>query len=233
MPDVLHIIVIVEKIQRLLQVLDRTLVSQLHPRLRNHGHLGGNRHHTRLFQCRVHTAPLVGIRIDFVAVLLLGKILRACVQSGHHQIVRIHVALFLVDDDKAFLVKHEGDAALCADAAVTLGKGASHVGGCTVNVIRQRIHNNCHAAWTISLVGDILVIHVSAFAGCLPDAPVDGIVGHVVGFRLGDHLGQLKVVRRIGTALLHRHRNFPADDCKDFPFRRIVLFFLMFDICKF
>ena len=45
------------------------------------------------------------------AVLFLGKVFRARIQRRHHQIVRIHIAVFLVNDDQPLLVEHKRDTA--------------------------------------------------------------------------------------------------------------------------
>src|SRR5699024_6509771 len=104
--------------------------------------------------------------------------------------------LLPVNEDLPLLVKHKGNTALGSHVAAALGEGVAHVGGGTVLVVRQGLHNDGRAAGAVALVCNRRVVDISRIAGGLLDAPVNGVVGHVVGLGLGNHVPQLAVVGR-------------------------------------
>ena len=77
----LDIIILVQQIQGLIQLFDIFLISQLHPCLGDHGHLRLSHGDACLLQSKAHAAEVIRVCDDLVAVLLLGEVLGACVQS--------------------------------------------------------------------------------------------------------------------------------------------------------
>ena len=133
-------------------------------------------------------------------------------QSGHHQIVRFHIAFFFIDDDLTLLIEHKGYTARCANVAVALCERASDVGSGTVLVIGQGIDDDCDSAGAIAFVSNIFVINVADVAGSLLNSSFNGVVRHVVGFCLCNDLCQLEVVRRVRTTLFYGNCNFSSEN---------------------
>lgn len=79
----------------------------------------------------------------------------------------------------------------------------------------------------------MLVIVSGTFSRRFLNISLNSVVGHVVGFRLGNDVTQTAVVRRVRTAaFLYGNSEFSTDFCKNLPLRRIVFLFLMLDIRK-
>ena len=95
----------------------------------------------------------------FIAVFLFCEIFCACIERQHHQFVRIHLALFFVDNNLALLIKHEGDASRRSDVSAALGKGASHIGSRTVFIIGQRIYDDSDAVRAVSFVCKVFIVY--------------------------------------------------------------------------
>src|SRR5699024_4130475 len=179
-PYVCDFVVVIQEVKGLLQVLDIFFIGELHISLGNHGNLRFHHGNASCLQSFPHSAEIIRRGEHFIAVLFLGEVLRACVQSRHHQLVRVHLTLVLVDDDLAFLIEHEGNASLGSNASVTLGKGVPYVAGGTVLIICKSLYDNSHAVGAVAFVGGALVIICGICSGSLLDTSLNCIVGHVV-----------------------------------------------------
>ena len=84
------------------------------------------------------------------------------------------------------------------------------LGGGTLTVISQCVHNDCHAAGAIALVGDGLKVLRAAGAQRLVDGTLDIVIRHINSLCLGNHRRQTGVVGGIAgaAALLHSHNDF-------------------------
>ena len=107
MPHVRHIVIVIQHIKDPLDIPDSLLIRKLHISLGNHGNLSLQHGNARLLQSFSHRAEIIRSRQNLLAVLFFAEVLRPCVQSQHHQFIRIHLAFFLIDDDLPLLIKHE------------------------------------------------------------------------------------------------------------------------------
>ena len=105
----------------------------------------------------------------------------------------------------------------------------AHVARGAVAVIGERLHDDGDARRAVTLVDDLLVIVRAAFARGLFDDAFDIVVGHIRRLCLGNDVLQLGVARRVGTALLDRHRDLAADLGKHLCAGVIGLFLFAFD----
>ena len=229
----LNVVILIEKVQNSLHLLLCVIIGEGNPGLGNHGHVRLKHGNVLLLQSLAHCGEIIRCGEDLVAVLFLGEVFCAGIQCHHHQVVGFHLALFLIDDDLALLIKHEGNAARSSDIAVALGECRTYVGCGTVLVVGKGLYNDCHAGRAVALIGQVLVVDGIGVTGCLLDASVDGIVGHVGCLRLGNHIAKLAVVGRICTALFYGNRDLTADNGKDLALSGIILLFLVLDIGKF
>ncbi|CAN3958714.1 General stress protein 13, partial [Dysosmobacter welbionis] len=134
-------------------------------------------------------------------------------QSVHHDGVLVQLALLVVNDDDALLVKGPADAALGAQVAVALVERVADLRRGALAVVGQGLHNDGHAAGAVALVGDGLVVVGAAGAQGPVDGALDVVVGHVDGLGLGDDRGQAGVVVGVAgaAALFHGHDDLLGD----------------------
>ena len=230
---VCNVVIIIQKIKDSLDILQSLLISQLYSGLRDHGNLCLKKRNACCLKSLAYCTKIIRSCENLIAILFLYEILSACVKSGHHQLVSVHLALFLIDDDLTLLVKHVGYAALGSDASVTLCKCVSYIAGCTVLVVSKSLNDDGNTIRTISFVYSFLVAISRVSTCCLLNTALDGIVRHVVCFRLGDNIAKLAVVAWIRTAGLNSHYDLTADDGKDLTFFSVVFFFLVLYVCEF
>ena len=133
----------------------------------------------------------------------------------------------------AFFIKHKRHASLRPDIAAALGEGAAHIGRCAVLIVRQSVYNYRNSIGAVSFVCKVLVIDRSGVARRFLNAPLNGVIRHIVRFRLGNHVPQTAVVRRIRAAFLHRHSQLAADYGKDLALCGVVLLLFVLNIRKF
>lgn len=134
--------------------------------------------------------------------------------------------------DLSLFIKHKRNTSWCSNITAALCKRVSDIGSRTVLIIRKGLHDDGGSIGTISFIDSHFIIGSVGIAGRFFDASVNGIVGHVIGFRLGNDIAQLAVIGRIGSAFFHCNSDFSADSGKNLSLRCIIFFFLMFDICK-
>ena len=98
---------------------------------------------------------------------------------GVHDIVFLIVAIFVVDDQDALLVKGPGHAAVGAQVAAELVEVVAH-GACgTVAVVGHGFHDDGNTAGAVAFVGDGFVV-VATLAACSRlKGTRDVVVGHV------------------------------------------------------
>ena len=84
--------------------------------------------------------------------------------------------------------------------------------GGALAVVGEGLHNDGHAAGTIALVSNGLIVIGVACAQGLIDGALNVIVGHIGGLGLSNNGGQAGVIGRIAAAtLLHRHNDLLGD----------------------
>jgi hypothetical protein len=105
-----------------------------------------------------------------------------------------------------------------------------HLRGGAVAVIRQDGNDYRNIARAVAFVGDFFVINGRTFARRLFDRTSDVVVGHVVGFCLGDNVAEFIVVDRIRPALFNGDGELSADLGKDASALRIRLFLFIFNV---
>jgi hypothetical protein len=110
---------------------------------------------------------------------------------------------------------------------------ASYVGSGTVGVVGKCIYDDGDTVGAVTFVSHILIVYIAHISGCLLDTALDGVVGHVVGFCLGNNGCQFEIVGGIGTALFYSDCDLTADNGKNLTLCSIVLFFFMLNISKF
>src|SRR5699024_317476 len=88
-------------------------------------------------------------------------------------------------------------------------------------------------ARAVAFVSILHIVDGLGVAGGLLDAPLNGIVRHVIGFCLGDHVTELAVVGRVRAAFFYRYGDLTADDGKDLTFGSVVFLFFMLNVSKF
>ena len=135
-----------------------------------------------------------------VAFDVIGTGLKGC----HHH--RVCIARAQRVGDLSDPVEHEGHGPGRSQIATMLGEIAAHVGGCPVQVIRHRFHNDGDPVRAIALIADFRII-LGVAPNRLLDRAVDHILGH--GLRLGglDRKAQARVLFRIGIAHFGRNRD--------------------------
>src|SRR5512132_1657248 len=75
----------------------------------------------------------------------------------------------------------------------------------TVSVIGDRLNHQRDAAWPISLIRNLIVVHAGFFAGTTTDCSVNRVVGHIAGLGVGDSLAQTSVT--VGISSTRAGRN--------------------------
>ena len=232
MPDILHIVVVLQHLQQLLHLLQRFFVRGDHGILRDHLHLGAQEGQSLRFQLLTHGGELIGIGGDLESVVHGLHVLGARIQHGHHHFVLIGIRSAL-DHQNALLVEHEAHAARYAQRAAIFRKAVTHIAGGTVAAVGNGFHDHGHTAGGIALVGDFFVIDIAQFTRGLFDGTLDIIVGHIVAFGLGDHIAQLGVAVRVAAAFAHRDGDFTPDLGKNLTAKGVRLAFLDFNVSPF
>ena len=176
MPDVLHIVIVIEEVQHLFHVGDVLFLLQLLVILGDHLDLGGGEMVALGGEGVGHGVEVVGGGVDGEAVLLGLEVIGAGIHSVHHDRVFLIIPVLVVNDQDALPVKGPGDAAGGAHVAAVLVEVVAH-GACgTVAVIGHGLHNHGHAAGAVTLVGDGLVIVAGAGAAGLLQHPLDVVL---------------------------------------------------------
>src|SRR5699024_7502366 len=229
-PDVLHVVVILQRVQQLAHQLELVGVGQAGG---GHGHHGQVRRDELVplgLQRVADGREAVGIGGDLGGVLARVKVLGAGVQGVHHGLVGVLVLQRDVDD--ALLGEQEAHTAQCAQVAAVLIKIVAQVGGGAVAVVGQGLDHDGHAAGAVALVVDGLVLGLVAALGLFDDA-LDVVIGHVHPLGLADQVGQLAVGGGIGAAVADRHADLAADLGKDLGAGAVGLFLLALDVVPF
>src|ERR1041385_3054992 len=73
-----------------------------------------------------------------------------------------------------------------------------------VAIVSHRLHHQRHAAGTIALVSNLLVVDAFFFAGAATDRTFDGVVRHIPALGVEDRLTQTRVGIRIPAAATRR-----------------------------
>ena len=210
MVDVLDIVVVLHDIDHLLHVLDVLWIGEGDVVLGHHLHLGGGEGVALLLHGRHHGGEGVGISVDGEALLFGLEVSSAAVQSVHHHHVLVQV--LPLDDEHALLVKGPGHAAGGTQVATELIEVVAHLGGSAVTVVGEGLHDDGHAAGTVSLIGNGLVVVGVAGAQGLLNGTLDVVVGHVGRTSLGNDGGQTGVVVGVAAAAgLHGHDQLTGD----------------------
>ena len=175
-PYICNVVVIFKKIQGFLKVFDILFICKSHISLRDHGYLSLCHWDACSLKSFSNLAEFVRICKDLIAVFLFLEVLCACIQRSHHQIIRIHLTLFFINDDLAFFIKHKGYRTGSSDISASLCKSASYVSGCTVFIICKSLYDNCYAAGAVSFIGKFFKVICIGVSGCLFDTSFNGIV---------------------------------------------------------
>ena len=176
----LNIIIVIQEIKNSSDICNISLIGQRHICLWNHGYFRRCHRNVLLFKCLMYRIKIFRSGSDLKAVIRIGKIFCTCIKCKHHQIITIHITFFFVNDNLSFFIEHIGYASLCTDTSLSLGKCITHIGCCTILIIRQALYNNCCAAWSISLIRCCLVINTVSIACRFFDTALDGIIRHIV-----------------------------------------------------
>jgi hypothetical protein len=86
----------------------------------------------------------------------------------------------------------------------------ANLGDRAVAVVRHRIDHHGDASGAVALVSDLVVGDALLLAGAAPDGALDGLVGHVRAFGVGDGLAQARV--GVGVAAARAGRDLDLLD---------------------
>ena len=131
-----------------------------------------------------YSRDVVRLGVDGENLAVLLHIGGAGLERVFHHLVFLDVAVLVVDDDNALLVKAPAHAA-----------GLTHVVG-------HGLDYDGDAARTVALVGDGLVVVRAAAAERLVDGALDVVIGHVGRLGLGNDGGEAGVVGRVAASAL-------------------------------
>ena len=128
MIDVLHVVVLLQQVQHLLDLQDGIRIGNGHGVLRNLGNLSGEEGDSLLFQVLPDSAEVVGGGHDLEDIVIHLHVLGAGFQGDHHHLVLVAAGLPLNHEHAAF-IKHETDGAGGAQVSAVLGEAVAHVAG--------------------------------------------------------------------------------------------------------
>ena len=158
MPDVLDIVIVLQHINELLHILQVALIREGDVVLGHHGNVGGKERIALILQRLDHRIEIVRLTADLHNRTIRLKVTGTSLQRIHHDGVLVQLLILVVNDDDALLVKAPRHTALRAQIAVALIESMTDLGGGTLTVISQCVHNDSHAAGAIALVGDGLKV---------------------------------------------------------------------------
>src|SRR4030095_1700764 len=69
----------------------------------------------------------------------------------------------------------------------------------TITIISDRLNHQRDAAWPITLIRNLFVVHARFFAGTATDRSVNRVGGHIAGLAVGDSLAQTSVTVGISS----------------------------------
>ena len=212
MPDVLHVLIVIQHIQKLRHAADIVLTGHDNVVLGNHLDLRTLEGIALLIQRLDHVVEAVRIGGDLKHGAVGLHILGAGIQRVHHHGILVQLALFVVNDDHALAVKGPADAALSTHALAEFVKIMADLGCSALTVVGQRLHDDSNAAGAVALVGDRFIVIGIAGTQCLVDGALDVVVGHIGCLGLGDNSGQAGVVVGVAAAaLLDGHDDLLGD----------------------
>ena len=87
----------------------------------------------------------------------------------------------------------------------------THIGSCTIAVIRQSADHNGNAGRTVSFIGNLFVVRSFCRPFAFGDGALDVFFRDVIGFGLGKGQLQAHIARWIGAAHLDSNGDFTAD----------------------
>src|SRR3984885_1828679 len=196
--DVLHVVGVLERVDQP-EHLARLLLVQVHL------DAGQERHVRRLvvdlgFLQRLAGRDQVGRLRDHLERLAeVVDLLGAGVQDGGQHVVL--AGAVLLDDDHALAVEQVAHRAGVGHRAAVAGERDAHIRRRSVPVVGQALDQDRHAAGTVALIGDVLVLGAARLrAAAALDRPVDVVVRDRVLLGLLDRVIQGRVARWIATA---------------------------------
>ena len=199
---ILDVLVVVEHVEQLFHVLDVLVALELDVGLRDEADVRADEGVVLLLEGLDDVVECVGVGRDLEDVVLGVEIVGTGVERIHHDGVLVVVAVLVVDDDDALAVERPADAALRAHALAVLIEVMADLRCGALAVVGQCLDDDGHAAGTVALVSNGLVVIGVARAERLVDGALDVVVGHVGSLRLGDDGREAGVVIRIARAAL-------------------------------
>ena len=230
MPDVLDIVVVLQRVQQLAHCLELIGVGQAGGGHGDHGQVVAQDLVALLFHGLDHSGVVLGIGGDLSSLFACIKVLGTGIQSVHHGLVGILILQRDVND--TLLAEQEANTAHSAQVAAVLVEVVAQVGSGTVAVVGQGLDHDSNAAGAVALVGDGLELGLITALSLLDDA-LDVIVGHAHALCLGDQVCQLAVGSRVGAAVTDGNADLAADLGKDLCSCAIGLFLLALNVVPF
>ena len=92
--------------------------------------------------------------------------------------------------DLSLLVEHEGYAAGRSNISVAFCERILYIGGRTVLIVCQSLHDDRRTVWPIAFICNMLVICRIGIAVGFLNISFNRIIRHVIGFRLRDYVTQ-------------------------------------------
>src|SRR5690606_21246926 len=115
------------------------------------------------------------------------------------------------EDDGTLLLEQVGHGAVGAQIAAELREAVAHFRHRAVLVVRQRFHQDRHAAGAVTLVGQLFEVLTVGCAGPAGNRTVNRSTGHVGTQGLVDRRAQARVVCHLIAAQLGGHRQLTDD----------------------
>lgn len=213
MPDVLHVIVVVQAIDQAVELFHGLGVVHIDPVVRGRTDCRLGEAPAGLLKRLKNIGEVFRFGIDDIGALVILEVLGPGLDGLHHQSLGINLfpVCGIIKHQSPALLKHEAHAAGGAEIAAVAVKGMADIAGGTVAIVGQRADNKGHSGGTVTLVADFLKVGRVHGAGRTLDAALDVVARHVLALGLRYNIAQGTIDVRIGPTGAHGNLNLPPE----------------------
>ena len=226
MVHVLHVVVIIKRVEKQSHFLDMLLVCERGVGRGNLCCLGRKNGiaHACERVCNVCNCRRVGCYLN--AAVLECEIVAARFKNVLHSFVFVNSFVLVIENNNALGAEHKRNAARSSEVTAEFVEIVADLARSSVAVIGKAFYDYSNAVRTVALINAGFVVVLFAVAACLFNKAVDIIVGDIVGFSFLDKLCELGVGVRVAAALFYSYNDLAAYFCENF--RSCTVFFALF-----
>ena len=214
MPDILHVIVVIQAVDQAVELLDNVSIVHINPAVRSRADRRLGEAPAGRLERLENIGEVLRYGIDDVGALVILEVLGPGLDGLHHQ--DLFPVSGIVEHQNAALLEHEAHAAGGAEIATVAVKGMADIAGGAVAVVGQCADDEGHSGRSVALVADFLEVGCVHGAGRAPDAALNVVIRHVLASGLCDDVAQRAVDVRIGPSGTHGNLNLAPEFRVDF-----------------